>query len=89
MQKNYGKTKHKQGKNGRAAPALGYDDADNVPGTGDELTVGILQTTFQHDNGTNTCLDLFSHCPSQNAKQWIVSKGVWIGYQLADCLTNR
>ncbi len=42
-----------------APPASGYDDADGIPGTGDELVLGILQTTFQHDAGAVACLDLY------------------------------
>jgi uncharacterized repeat protein (TIGR01451 family) len=42
-----------------APPASGYDDADGIPGTGDELVLGLLQTTFQHDAGVVTCLDLY------------------------------
>ncbi len=49
-------------------PPLGYDDADNTPGTGDELIIGMLQTAFQHDNGVLTCLDLYQYVtPSQTS----------------------
>ena len=37
-----------------------YDDADGVPGTGDELVIGILQSTFQHESESST-LNLYEY----------------------------
>lgn len=46
-----------------APPATGYDNADDVAGTGDELIIGVLQASFQHDAGASTCLSLFEYVP--------------------------
>ncbi len=38
-----------------------YDDADGVPGTGDELVIGIFQTTYQHENPLRVALHLYEY----------------------------
>jgi uncharacterized repeat protein (TIGR01451 family) len=43
------------------APPPNYDNPDGLPGTGDELALGVLQGAYQHDQTTvaTQCLDLY------------------------------
>ena len=41
------------------APPANYDNPNGVPGGNDEITIGILQASYQHDTGTTTCLNLY------------------------------
>jgi hypothetical protein len=36
------------------------DDLDGVPGTDDEISIGIAQTTYQQDSGARACFNLLS-----------------------------
>ena len=55
------------------APPSSLSNYDNVPGTGDEIAIGILRTTFQHgypvDNTPpNACLTLYEYvAPGQSS----------------------
>jgi len=42
-------------------PPPNYDNPDGLPGTGDELALGVLQGAYQHDQTTpaTQCLDLY------------------------------
>ncbi len=42
-----------------ATPAI--DDPDGLPGTDDEVTIGIAQTSYQQDSGDRACFDLFEY----------------------------
>jgi uncharacterized repeat protein (TIGR01451 family) len=41
------------------APPPNYDDPDGIPGTNDELTIGLAQTSYQHDVGAQACITLY------------------------------
>jgi len=43
------------------APPANADDADGVPGTNDEIVVGVTQTSYQHDAGGTQCFTLHEH----------------------------
>ncbi|WP_052337883.1 DUF11 domain-containing protein [Chloroflexus sp. Y-396-1] len=49
-------------------PPLNYDNPDALPGTGDELTIGLSATTFQHDAAGTPCLTLHEYvAPGQSS----------------------
>ncbi|WP_031461436.1 DUF11 domain-containing protein, partial [Chloroflexus sp. MS-G] len=49
-------------------PPTNYDDPDGLPGTGDELSIGLSATTFQHDATSVSCLTLYEYvAPGQNS----------------------
>ena len=52
-------------------PPANYDNPDGLPGTGDELAIGLAATTFQHDQTSPTniaCLTLYEYvAPGQSS----------------------
>ena len=40
-------------------PPATTDDADGIPGTDDEIIIGLVQVTFQHNEATDQCLNLW------------------------------
>ncbi len=44
-------------------PPANADNPDGVPGTNDELVVGQVQITYQHDSGGVSCLTLYQYVP--------------------------
>ena len=43
------------------APPANTDDADGVPGTNDEIVIGVTQASYQHDAGGTQCFTLLEH----------------------------
>ena len=43
------------------APPANEDDFDGVPGTNDELSIGLVQISWQQDSGAGQCLTLFEY----------------------------
>ncbi len=44
-----------------------YDDPDGIPGTNDEIVIGLAQTTYQQDMGSVRCLTLYQYvAPNQS-----------------------
>ena len=49
-------------------PLTNYDNPDGLPGTGDELSIGLSATTFQHDATSVSCLILYEYvAPGQSS----------------------
>jgi uncharacterized repeat protein (TIGR01451 family) len=49
-------------------PLTNYDNPDGLPGTGDELSIGLSATTFQHDATSVSCLTLYEYvAPGQSS----------------------
>jgi uncharacterized repeat protein (TIGR01451 family) len=46
------------------APPANLSDPDGLPGTNDELVVGQVQITYQHDTGGVACLTLYEYVPA-------------------------
>jgi uncharacterized repeat protein (TIGR01451 family) len=45
-----------------------YDDPDGVPGTNDEIVIGLAQTSYQQDMGGVRCLTLYQYvAPNQSS----------------------
>ncbi|WP_298821580.1 DUF11 domain-containing protein, partial [uncultured Chloroflexus sp.] len=42
-------------------PPPNYNDPDGLPGTGDELLIGLASTTYQHNAATTQCLTLHQY----------------------------
>ena len=47
--------------NPNTAPPANTDNPDGVPGTNDELVIGQVQITYQHDTGGVSCLTLYEY----------------------------
>ncbi|WP_322820396.1 hypothetical protein [Chloroflexus sp.] len=47
--------------NPNTPPPLNYDNYDGLPGTGDELAIGMAYTTYQHSDAGAKCLTLFEY----------------------------
>jgi uncharacterized repeat protein (TIGR01451 family) len=45
------------------SPPANTDNPDGVPGTNDELVIGQVQITYQHDTGGVNCLTLYEYIP--------------------------
>jgi uncharacterized repeat protein (TIGR01451 family) len=43
------------------APPAGSDDPDGIPGTNDEITVGVDQASFQQDSGALACQTFYEY----------------------------
>ena len=47
--------------NATTAPPANTDNPDGVPGTNDEVIIGQVQITYQHDTGGVSCLTLYEY----------------------------